>query len=187
MLFDTMDRLNRGVVLLEADATITAVNATATNLLTNANYFRLFLGKVELVEQAAQKQLLAALAKATEQEGSNEASEFVIRRETEFLRPLHIEVVGARQRDESAGRILMFITDLEADWSVKILRAARIFYLTEREASVLEHLSGTETEQQIAETLSITHNTLRTHRKNIYAKLNVNSRLELAILLSRLT
>lgn len=187
VLFDTMDRLNRGVVLLNKDGVIEAVNSAAADLITNVNYFRIIAGRIEPVDVVAQKNFARAMEKVIDQDEPSEPSEFVIRRESEFLRPLHIEMVSAGQASEAANNTLMFITDLEADWSIKILRAARIFYLTEREASVLEHLAGTETEQEIANALSITQNTLRTHRKNIYAKLNVNSRLELSILLSRLT
>jgi DNA-binding NarL/FixJ family response regulator len=52
--------------------------------------------------------------------------------------------------------------------------------LTPREADVLELLQGGATNAQIAETLAIGLETVRTHARNIYRKLGISSRRELA-------
>ena len=54
--------------------------------------------------------------------------------------------------------------------------------LTAREADVLELLQGGRTNAQIAQSLSIGLETVRTHARHIYAKLGVASRRELAVL-----
>ncbi|WP_068315068.1 LuxR C-terminal-related transcriptional regulator [Polycladidibacter hongkongensis] len=68
----------------------------------------------------------------------------------------------------------------------RLTRAELIYDLTRREAEVLRQLCSSLTEPQIAVVLNISANTLRTHRKNIYAKLHVNNRNEMLLLLSRL-
>jgi len=51
-------------------------------------------------------------------------------------------------------------------------------FLTEREEEILQLIATPMSTKLIAEQLCITQGTLRVHIKNIYAKLNVHSRLE---------
>ncbi len=50
--------------------------------------------------------------------------------------------------------------------------------LTEKEKTILEHLSKGLMNKEVATTLSISMATVRTHIQNIYAKLHVNTRVE---------
>jgi DNA-binding NarL/FixJ family response regulator len=52
--------------------------------------------------------------------------------------------------------------------------------LTPREADVLEHLQAGRSNAEIALALSVSVETVRTHRRNIYRKLGVRTRRELA-------
>jgi DNA-binding NarL/FixJ family response regulator len=54
--------------------------------------------------------------------------------------------------------------------------------LTPREADVLEHLRAGRSNAEIALALSVSVETIRTHRRNIYRKLGVRTRRELASL-----
>ena len=56
--------------------------------------------------------------------------------------------------------------------------------LTPREADVLEHLQAGRSNAEIALALSVSVETVRTHRRNIYRKLGVRTRRELASLTS---
>jgi LuxR family maltose regulon positive regulatory protein len=51
-------------------------------------------------------------------------------------------------------------------------------FLTSREMDVLRLLSSRLTSREMAETLFISMNTLKSHMKNVYVKLHVNSRAE---------
>jgi LuxR family maltose regulon positive regulatory protein len=50
--------------------------------------------------------------------------------------------------------------------------------LTRREVEILRCLSGSRTVAEIATELCITPSTLRTHMRNLYAKLGAHSRIE---------
>lgn len=56
--------------------------------------------------------------------------------------------------------------------------------LTPREADVLEHLQDGRSNAEIANALCVGIETVRTHRRNIYRKLGVRTRRELALLSS---
>lgn len=51
-------------------------------------------------------------------------------------------------------------------------------YLTPREQEVITHLAQGHSYAQISEQLEITENTLKTHIKRIYRKLNVHNRTQ---------
>jgi len=57
--------------------------------------------------------------------------------------------------------------------------------LTEREFEILEILSQGKSNNKIADILGITENTVEQHLKNIYKKLNIQNRIEAAVLYLR--
>ncbi|MTI19112.1 LuxR family transcriptional regulator [Rhodobacteraceae bacterium RKSG542] len=186
LLFKTLDRMNRGAVLVDHNLNIIARNLEAKRVLLAPNRISMASGRFELTGPDLQKELISALEAALSGKQQIEERELIIEREDEFLRPIHIEIM-AQSGETVRGQLLLLITDLEIDWTMKLSRATSLFKLTTKEQDVLQELSGTKSEHQIAESLQISLNTLRSHRKNIYAKLNVSSRLELALLLHRLS
>ena len=66
----------------------------------------------------------------------------------------------------------------------KETKARDILKLTPREADVLGHLQAGRSNAEIALALSVSVETVRTHRRNIYRKLGVRTRRELASLSS---
>jgi LuxR family maltose regulon positive regulatory protein len=50
--------------------------------------------------------------------------------------------------------------------------------LTDRELMVLRHLQGVQSNQEIASDLSVSVNTIKTHVRSIYGKLDVTRRRE---------
>ncbi len=67
----------------------------------------------------------------------------------------------------------------EQPWKAACSKLAQQAGLSAREAQILELLSKNMSAEQIASTLFISTNTVRTHTHNIYAKLDVHSRQEL--------
>ena len=59
------------------------------------------------------------------------------------------------------------------------------YFLTEREASVLELLLAGRSVPYIAEQLCVSQNTVKTHVRHIYAKLDIHTRQELLDLVER--
>jgi RNA polymerase sigma factor (sigma-70 family) len=57
--------------------------------------------------------------------------------------------------------------------------------LTERELEVIEWIKAGKTNQEIAAILNITQNTVKSHLKRIYNKLNVSKRAQAVALLAK--
>lgn len=66
------------------------------------------------------------------------------------------------------------------DRVTKQCEAIRLAYrLSDREAEVMEHIARGDTVARISEKLGVSENTVRTHAKRIYAKLDIHSKQEL--------
>jgi RNA polymerase sigma factor (sigma-70 family) len=57
--------------------------------------------------------------------------------------------------------------------------------LTDRELEVIEWIKAGKTNQEIAAILNITQNTVKSHLKRIYHKLNVSKRAQAVALLAK--
>jgi LuxR family maltose regulon positive regulatory protein len=73
---------------------------------------------------------------------------------------------------------LLRVADSAQPPSAAAVRTRADSFLTSREMDVLRLLSSRLTSHEIAETLFISMNTLKSHMKNVYVKLHVNSRAE---------
>ncbi len=93
--------------------------------------------------------------------------------------PMALLLAQAETRDIApryARKILHAFPDMPA--SKTAVRQPLLHLLSERELEVLSFLPTGLTGPQIAEKLYLSNNTVKTHMKNIYSKLNVNSRAE---------
>lgn len=68
----------------------------------------------------------------------------------------------------------------EPDYEALCAKAARTYDLTRREEDVLRLLIEGRTAPQIAEELVVSPNTVKTHVRNLYRKLGINRRADLA-------
>ena len=84
---------------------------------------------------------------------------------------------GAPMSRQVARRVVQFFQNIEKTPEA-VKRAPEIQDLTEREAQVLAHLAKGHSYKEIADLLSISFETVRTHVRSIYEKLHVHSRTE---------
>jgi len=58
------------------------------------------------------------------------------------------------------------------------LENIKTFELSSRETEVLEHIASGMSNSEIAEKMFVSTNTIKTHIKNIYSKLDVKNRIQ---------
>lgn len=101
---------------------------------------------------------------------------------------LNMGASGYLTKNASAEKIMEAIRDVDSGGGVMSSNIARIVMhsfqknlnspLTKRETEILQRISIGQTKPKIAEELFIDENTVRSHVRNIYIKLDVNSKSE---------
>ena len=101
-----------------------------------------------------------------------------------FIFPEHkmAELLLPFDESETEGEVN---ADRFAPWKTACLELATSNALTDREAEIMALLARGKSTQQIADELVISAYTVRAHTRNIYTKLNVHSRNELAELVNK--
>jgi DNA-binding NarL/FixJ family response regulator len=85
---------------------------------------------------------------------------------------------GAPMTAHVARRVVDYFREPPRPAAARVAAADR---LTEREEEIIEHLSRGYSNREIAEAFGISVPTVRTHLRNIYAKLHVRSRTQAAL------
>lgn len=76
---------------------------------------------------------------------------------------------------------LDYIALAEAEYNLLLENYPELELLTKREMDVFSHLLTDKTQEEIAQALFISGSSVHFHCKNIYKKLNINSRKQLLI------
>ncbi|MXN63466.1 hypothetical protein GR183_00990 [Stappia sp. GBMRC 2046] len=180
-LLELNDRYERAAFVVDGDAHLIEANEYADRLLKCGTDLRLRDNFIEFAEKNGQSRFSDTLrqlcAKST---GSQE--EFIIECPSTGRRPIHMEI----QKISGEDRFLVTAVDLNETAIGPMARLQHVFDLTKREADIARLMATPLTEAEIANSLGISTNTLRSHRKTIYAKLNVANRVDLTLLLRRL-
>jgi DNA-binding NarL/FixJ family response regulator len=92
--------------------------------------------------------------------------------------------------DVSAGQVLEAVTSarasgVHAEQSHRAEEMARLGTLTRRERQILQLAASGRSGKEIAGSIDVSANTVRTHLQNVYAKLDVHSRLDLVSFAAR--
>lgn len=98
--------------------------------------------------------------------------EGAMKRETQRLQQARNGSADSQSSDPEASK--------EPDLEALCAKAARAYDLTRREEDVLRLLVEGRTAPQIAEELVVSPNTVKTHVRNLYRKLGINRRADLA-------
>ena len=111
-------------------------------------------------------------ASRTEFESSDAREGLAMKREAERLQLMKSGHADSQLADPEAAK--------EPDIQTLCAKAARTNDLTRREEDVLRLLVEGRTAPQIAEELVVSPNTVKTHVRNLYRKLGINRRADLA-------
>ncbi|WP_029059009.1 helix-turn-helix transcriptional regulator [Stappia stellulata] len=191
VLFRVLDTQARAAFVLDRMARVTAQNDFARQLRETKNLFTpcdRTGDRLEFVNPIAQRAFSGALFAVLDPTGgTKQALDMTLATATRpLLAELHPVALPSATPCPPATCAILILTHLDMVPAALGARLRMVFSLTQRETAVAASLASPRTETEIAEGLNISANTLRTHRKTIYAKLGVASRAEFAALMARL-
>ncbi|WP_068086020.1 LuxR C-terminal-related transcriptional regulator [Polycladidibacter stylochi] len=178
------DLLDQGLLIVDSSNQILYTNPTAERILASISSITIESSIIKFTGNTETDKVSAFMQNVRRTPSISASTTLTIQSQNQRERPILFEINYIAQESKY---FIIYFTELDFRISHRIKKAARLFSLTDREGAVLEHLAGSSTEPQIAEKLEISKNTLRTHRKNIYAKLQVKTRVELAMLITRIS
>ncbi|NRG17787.1 helix-turn-helix transcriptional regulator [Rhizobiales bacterium] len=180
-LLELNDRYERAAFVVDSEARLIEANEHAGRLLECGADVRLRGSFIEFAEKNRQHSFSDTLTELHDR-STGSRREFIIERPSTGRRPIHVEI----QKISGVDHFLIIAVDLNDTSIGPMARLRQVFDLTSREADIARLMATPLTEAEIALSLGISTNTLRSHRKTIYAKLNVANRVDLTLLLHRL-
>jgi DNA-binding CsgD family transcriptional regulator len=194
VLFRILDTQARAAFVLDRLAKVAAQNDFAMQLRRTENLFtpcERSGERLEFVNPMAQRGFSSALAAVLDPTGGpKRALDLTLANASRpllaELHPVTLPPAGSCVTQGRQTGAILILTHLDIVPAALGERLRLVFSLTERETAVAASLASPRTETEVADGLNISANTLRTHRKTIYAKLGVASRAEFATLMARL-
>ena len=187
---EALGRNGRAAFLVDRAARISQMNAKAEAICAQGDGLTARHGRLVPHEADAQRQLRAALSFQLG-EGPTTAPKgptFVVIHRASASMPFVAEVTpfafDVLWSTPVAATALVTIEDPDSQRPIVSEGVAAALSLTRGETRVAGLLASGRSEREIADALAVSLNTVKTHRKRIYAKLGVARRVELAAILS---
>jgi len=172
-----LDRLDRGVVLLDAEGRLLDANDLAQRVLANSSGLSARNGRLcfadSMLEERFNRMLRTSRAGA-----SAPALAVCIRRQGA---PPHRVLISMLPTNGDGGPVkfvaLIYAPDEQREISIDVL--TQLYGLTRAQADVARKLYAGYSVEETADALDLSHNTVRTHLKQIFSKCEVQSQAEL--------
>jgi len=179
-----LDRLDRGVILLDRHRRVQDANALARRVLATGNGLGIRGGRFVFLDPAVDDRLTGLIqALAVSPSGGARAMAAQIRHNRS---PPYRVLVSPVPPDADERRALLFVLIYGArerrDISSDVL--VEMYGLTRAQAEVARSLFRGQSVEQVATSLDLSRNTVRTHLKQIFSRCEVRSQRELLHLLA---
>jgi DNA-binding CsgD family transcriptional regulator len=180
-----LDKLDRGVVALDAQRRVLDANSLAMRVLRAGDGMTLRSGRFGFADAA----LDARLSLLLERHGSGAADRTmalaarVRRANGASYRVVVTPVPKEAEERDVAVVVLIYAPDGERDISTELLR--ELYALTPAQAQVARSLFAGRSVEECAAALNLSLNTVRTHLKQIFTRCEVQSQAELLHLLAQ--
>jgi DNA-binding CsgD family transcriptional regulator/PAS domain-containing protein len=190
MLADAVDGVAAGVFLVRADGTITYMNASATEMVRQANVLHETGRVLRVVDAAAQKALSQALTAAAGGDSVLDRRGMTIpltaRDGERFVAHVLSLVAGQRRKAGTSYAAVAAIFVHKAIFQTPTLveAVAKQFQLTPAELRVLFAIIEVGGTPQVAAALGISQDTVKVHLKRVFAKTGTNRQADLVKLVS---
>jgi DNA-binding CsgD family transcriptional regulator len=187
-----LEVVRHGILIVASGCWVMNLNMAAERILRAADGLQVRSGRIAATSASAERKLYRAIHLALTDEGSDVRSghSFTCGRPS-GRRPyiIHVLPLHHGEADETSRRAtaLVLIVDPEHDPEPPAALLRRLYNLTTTEAEVALRVSRGTGLKQIAEDLSITFTTVRTHLQHVFDKTDTHRQPELVRLLLTLT
>lgn len=187
--FEALDQTGRAVFLVDRTARVVRMNALAESISALSDGLTVRGGKLMLQSSHGQRGLQKALARRLGEDVHNPATNptVIAVERPSGTRPYMAEVTPfdfeMYWSTGVAATALITISDPDLQPIQSLRDWGKALGLTRGEWRVAKTLASSRDEGEVAEMLGISLNTVKTHRKRIYAKLGINRRAELTAML----
>lgn len=179
-----LDRLDRGVMLLDPQGRIVDANSHALHVIRNCNGIRLRAGRLAFTDPELDERMQQAIAGQAPVQRSGRAV-LAARLRCKGSDPYRI-VVRPVPPDADERKVaffaLLYAPNGMHGISIDVLR--QMYGLTPAQSAVASSLFAGRSVEETANALDLSLNTVRTHLKQVFTKCEVNSQAELLHLLA---
>lgn len=179
-----LDRVDRGVVLLDAQGRIVDANSHALQVVRSCSGIRVRAGRFSFTDRGLDQQLRDGLASETSSRRNGRAvlaTRVRCRGSEPYCVVIRALSPEAHER-KVAFLVLLYAPNGLQGISIDVLR--QVYGLTPAQAEVARSLFAGHSVEETARALDLSLNTVRTHLKQIFTKCGVNSQAELLHLLA---
>ncbi len=179
-----LDQLHRGVILLDADGKVLDANACALALIRARDGLLVRHGRLAFSDNVVNGRvaaLLEAMSPPGEAPVINVSAQV---RRTGGERPHRIVVLPIPRLADETAMFVVFVYPGSSAARISQDLLKQLYSFTRAEAEVVAELFAGQSVEQVARTLHVSPNTVRTHLKRIFSKCEVQSQAELMHVLS---
>lgn len=179
-----LDQLHRGVILLDAQGKVLDANACALALIRARDGLLVRHGRLAFSDNAVNGRvaaLLEAMSPPGEAPVLNVSAQV---KRTGGERPHRIVVLPIPRLADETAMFVVFVYPGSGAARISQDLLKQLYSFTRAEAEVVAELFAGQSVEQVARTLHVSPNTVRTHLKRIFSKCEVQSQAELMHVLS---
>ncbi|WP_293861066.1 helix-turn-helix transcriptional regulator [uncultured Alsobacter sp.] len=178
---DALDKLNVGVITVDAAGKIVSSSPVAERFLRARDGLQIQSGKLRAMLGTEDKELQASIRLASQRRPSGEAgpSKGLALTKLSGSRTLGIMIRPVPSSSGSSNAVAIYVRDCDSVPEVESEFVRQIFDLTPAEAAVTRRLTAGLSLEDAAHSLEISRNTARAHLRSIFSKSGITRQTEL--------
>ncbi|CAG9297460.1 bifunctional helix-turn-helix transcriptional regulator/alpha/beta hydrolase [Celerinatantimonas diazotrophica] len=183
LLHSLLNRIPVGLILVSEDGTIQSCNSLGNEMLIKSHYLGNSNNKLTLKDPHQNQEMMALIKELSKTRAFDIQSRGMLIKTHEsqlcpmlVITPLNMHALSIYEKQ---AKVAVFLSSSNYENSLELSALADIYQLTPKELRIVEHIVRGISPPNIAKTLHVSYNTVRTQLKSIYQKVGVNKQSEL--------
>lgn len=184
LLHSLLNRIPIGLILISEDGTVQSCNSLGCEMLTKSPYISKSNNKLTLSDSHQNQKMMALVKELSKTRAFDMQSRGMVIKTPQsqqqnpmlVLTPLNMHALSVYEKQ---AKVAVFLSSSNYENSLELSALADIYQLTPKELRIVTHIVRGISPPNIARTLHVSYNTVRTQLKSIYQKVGVNKQSEL--------